>query len=122
MEGVSVVVTARRRPVEVDEVGLVFMKPTWRRQLPEWLRVDVPVRLTLRARAPLPTRLEDGQTVRAGGELDSLIDEMYEDGISDPHSYVYVLASGTVYLVGERKLLARLRRAARRARNSTARS
>lgn len=117
MEGLSVVVTARRRAVEVDEVGVVFMEPTWRRRFPEWLRVDDPVRLNLRGRdLNLPRRLQDGESVRAGGELDSLIDEMHELGVSDKHSYVYVLASGTVYLVGERKLLIRLRQAARRRR------
>ena len=33
-EGLSIIVTARRRPVEVDEVGLVFLPPTRRRQYP----------------------------------------------------------------------------------------
>lgn len=114
MEGLSVVVTARRRPIEIDEIGLVFMARTRRRQFPEWLRVDDPVRLKLGGRLGLPRRLEDGQTVRAGGELDSLIDDMHESGVSEQHSYVYVLASGTVYLVRERRLLVRLRKAARR--------
>lgn len=60
-EGLSVVVTARRRAVEVDDVGLVVLtKRTWRRRSPEWLNVDDPFRISLPVRGETPRLLQDG--------------------------------------------------------------
>lgn len=113
LEGMSVIVTARRRPIEVDQVGVVFMPPTWRRRIPEWRRQDYPVRLPLES-GDTPKRLEDGQSVRAGYVEDSLLEKMAARGVLGQHSYIYVLASGTVYLACERKAIRRLRDAAAR--------
>ncbi len=106
-EGLSIIVTARRRPIEVDEIGLVVLpRKTRRRRIPEWLHAERPPRLRLRVEQ-LPKRLEDGQTLRAFGELDSVIDELH--GYEGP-SYPYVRASGTIYLDNDSKLRRRLRR------------
>jgi len=43
VEGLAIITTARRRPIEVDELGIVLLpKRTWRRRLPEWLHEDQP--------------------------------------------------------------------------------
>jgi hypothetical protein len=60
-EGLSIIVTARRRTVEVDEIGVVILaKRIWRRRPPEWLNVDEPLRITTPARGGIPVLLEDG--------------------------------------------------------------
>jgi hypothetical protein len=106
--GWSIIVTARRRPIEVDEVGIVLLPAkTSRRRVPEWLHSHKPVRLLLNIGEKLPRRLEDGQSLRAFAELDSTIDRLYGiEGVS----YSYVQASGTVYLASDSKLRRRLRR------------
>lgn len=106
-EGLAIVVTARRRPIEVDEIGIVFLpgRARWMRQS-EWMHEDVPFRLSLNVDG-LPKRLEDGQSARAFIELDYAIDRA--EGRSGV-SYPYVLASGTVYLARDTKLRDRLRR------------
>jgi len=106
-EGLAIVVTARRRPVEVDEVGIVLLqKKTRRRQAPEWLHAERPFRLPLGSKN-LPKRLQDGESVRVFAELNSTIDDLHgNDGVA----YTYVSASGTVYLAADSKLRKRLQR------------
>lgn len=109
-EGLSIIVTARRRAVEVDEIGVVVLpKRMWRRRLPEWLNVDEPFRIPTPARGGFPVLLEDGQTVRGFGELESLGEQI---GNRKGHVYAYVMASGSVYLTSTTsKLRRRLRKA-----------
>lgn len=108
-EGLSIIVTARRRAVEVDDVGVVILpKRTWRRRSPEWLNVDDPFRISLPVRDGTPRLLQDGQTVRGFGELESVAEDI---GDRDGPVYAYVVASGTVYLASSTsKLRKRLRR------------
>jgi hypothetical protein len=91
-------------------VGLVFLPKTRRLQTTEWIREDSPTRTQLRVRG-LPKRLQDGESLRAFGELDTLIDELHDgpstEGLT---SYPYVNASGTVYLPRDSKLARALRR------------
>lgn len=115
-EGLSIVITARRRPIQVDEVGLVKLERrpcvvlkagrrhvrllVPRRRFPEWHRDDVPVRLPLGARASgLPIRLQDGESTRLYIDLDDAIDALHP---RSKFAYVYVQASGIVYLTQER--------------------
>ena len=106
-EGMSIIVTARRRPIEVDELGLVRLaRATRRRQLPEWLTEDWPVRVPLNAH-DLPRRLQDGESARAFADLDLVIDELRDaPGVI----YPYVLGSGKVYLANDSTMLRKLRR------------
>jgi hypothetical protein len=108
-EGISVVVTARRRAVEVDDVGVVLLpRRTWRRRSPEWLNVDDPFRVSLPVRGEKPAQLQDGQTVRGFGELEAVAEDLGDRGGA---LYAYVAASGTVYLASpQSKLRKRLRR------------
>jgi hypothetical protein len=108
-EGLSIVITARRRAIEIDDVGVVLLpKRTWRRRSPEWLNADDPFRISLPIRGGKPTLLQDGQTVRGFGELESVAQDL---GDRDGALYAYVAASGTVYLVSPNsKLRKRLRR------------
>jgi hypothetical protein len=109
-EGLSIIVTARRRPIEADEVGVVVLPGrTWRRRIPEWLNDDEPYRQPLDA-GTLPKRLQDGESLRAGIDLDDAIDGIPNGGVL----YAYVKASGTVYLKRDSKLGDRLRGSARR--------
>jgi hypothetical protein len=106
-EGLAVIITARRRSIEVDEVGVVVVPGgTRRRQVPEWLHADRPLRLQLRA-GSLPRRLQDGESIRAFGDLDWVIDEIHDEPGT---AYAFVRASGTVYLARDSKLQRRLRR------------
>src|SRR3954467_2081688 len=58
VEGLTVVVTARRRPLQVDEVGLVVVpRRTWPRRVPEWLHEDRPYRWPLGLREGTPANL-----------------------------------------------------------------
>jgi hypothetical protein len=113
-EGLSIIVTARRRPVEVDEIGIVlFPKRRLQRKLPEWFNTDDPFRVSMSAQPKLPVSLQDGQSVRGFGELES-VGEQIGDRTGKP--YIYVMASGCVYLATStnsklrRKLRQRLRR------------
>lgn len=98
-EGLSVIVTARRRPIQVDEIGVVSLpgRPR-RRQFPEWLNWSEPFRLDLqieRTAGDLPIRLQDGESVRAFIELDDAIGKLPP---GPQTAYTFVKASGTVYL------------------------
>lgn len=108
-EGLSIIVTARRRAVEVDEIGVViFPQRTWRRRVPEWLNADEPFRIPTPARGGFPVLLQDGQTIRGFGELESVGVKI---GDRQGHVYAYVMASGSVYLTSTTsKLRRRLRR------------
>jgi hypothetical protein len=108
-EGLSIIVTARRRAVEIDDVGVVLLpKRTWRRRSPEWLNADDPFRISLAIRGGMPGLMQDGQTVRGFGELESVAEEL---GNRDGALYAYVVASGNVYLASPNsKLRKRLRR------------
>jgi hypothetical protein len=108
-EGLSIIVTARRRTVEIDDVGVVLLpKRTWRRRSPEWLNADNPFRISLTIRGGTPGLIQDGQTVRGFGELESVAEDL---GDRKGALYAYVVASGTVYLTSPNsKLRKRLRR------------
>ena len=108
-EGLSVIVTARRRAIEIDEVGVVLLsKRPWRRRSPEWLNVDDPFRISLSTRTEKPTILQDGQTIRGFGELEAVAADL---GDRDGALYAFVAGSGTVYLTSPNsKLRKRLRR------------
>lgn len=95
-EGLWIIVTARRRPIQVSEIGILLLpKKTLRRQLGRWqLRPDN------HFRHPLgyieATTLTDGETLETGMELDHAIDEFQgRDGVE----YCYVMASGKIYFV-----------------------
>jgi hypothetical protein len=107
-EGIAIIATARRRTIEVDEVGLVMLPEHARRrwQVPEWLHQERPHRLKLEA-GELPQRLEDGQSIRAFAELDFAIEAL--DGYAGK-AVPYVMASGIVYLGRDSNLAARWRR------------
>jgi|SRR5215203_963042 len=109
-EGLSIIVTARRRAVEVDEIGVVILpKRIWRRRLPEWLNLDEPFRIRTPAKGGFPVILEDGKTVRGFGELESMGEQI---GDRKGHVYAYVMASGSIYLTSTTsKLRRRLRKA-----------
>lgn len=100
-EGLSIIATARRRPIEVDELGIVLLtKRTWRRRLPEWLHEEKPLRYAVGVRGDLPRRLQDGDSVRGFAELETTAEEFYgRDGVS----YAYVMGSGTIYLARDSK-------------------
>ena len=104
-EGLSIIVTARRRPIEVDEVGIVLLanRPRFLR-VPEWLHAERPFRVLLNV-GDLPRRLEDGESVRGFMDLDSAIDEVH---CLPGKAYTYVKASGTVYLASDGRLRKRL--------------
>lgn len=100
IEGLSVIVTARRRTVEVDEIGIVRLPGrTWRRRLPEWLHTERPARIEVFPFRPdrLPHVLTDGQSIKGFIQLESAQDELDSLGSSGV-DYPYVRASGTVYL------------------------
>lgn len=102
VEGLSVIATARRRPIEVDEIGIVLLpRKTWRRRLPEWLNEQEPFRYSVAVQTGLPKRLEDGQSLRGFAHLDVAADEFHE---RPGHSYSFVRGSGTVYLARDSKL------------------
>ncbi|MFZ2052497.1 MAG: hypothetical protein WB698_05615 [Solirubrobacteraceae bacterium] len=115
-EGISIVITARRRPIQVDEIGFVKLDrrprvvlkagkhhvrlPIPRRQFPEWHRDDIPVRVPLRDRDDdLPLHLQDGESTRFHIDLDAAIDELHP---RTKFAYTYVQASGTIYLAREK--------------------
>jgi hypothetical protein len=111
LEGLSIIVTARRRSLEVDEVGLVAVAaiPVSLR-CPEWLHESEPPRLALpvvdRAGASrLPKRLDDGQSVRAFIDLDSAQEDFPSETTAGRKTVAYVLASGTVYFAREQSAL-----------------
>lgn len=108
VEGLTITVTARRRPVEVAEVGIVLLSSrTWRRRIPEWRHTERPRRLRLDVDADLPVTLSDGQTVHGFTHTEWAADEFrYETGTE----YCYVVASGMVYLSRAQGLRVRLRR------------
>jgi hypothetical protein len=108
-EGLSILVTARRRAVEIDEVGLVLLpKRTSRRRLPEWLNADLPLRIRIPIREKTPKLLQDGQTVRGFAELESVGEQI---GDRPGPVYAYVIASGHVFLTpSHSRLRKRLRR------------
>ncbi len=95
-EGLWIIVTARRRPIQVSEVGILLLpKKTLRRQLGRWqLRPDN------HFRRPLgnieTTTLTDGETLETGMELDHAVEEFRGRAGVD---YCYVMASGKVYFV-----------------------
>lgn len=96
VEGLTIIATARRRPIEVDELGIVLLpRRTWRRRLPEWLHAERPLRMTVRPGVAVPRRLQDGESIRGFAENDHAADEL---GNRDGIAYTYVLASGTAYL------------------------
>lgn len=96
VDGLTIVATARRRPIEVDELGIVLLPGrTWRRRLPEWLHFEKPTRMSVRPSAEVPRRLQDGESIRGFADNDRASDEL---GDLDGVAYTYVLASGTVYL------------------------
>jgi hypothetical protein len=68
-EGLSIIVTARRRAVEVDEIGVVVLpkRMWWRRRLPEWLNVDDPFRIRTRRKADSQFSLKTGKPLGASG-------------------------------------------------------
>jgi hypothetical protein len=111
VEGLTIIATARRRPIEVDELGIVLLpKRTWRRRLPEWRHQELPFRVRVGPAVsrgqPLPIRLEDGASIRGFMHPDFAVDEFYgETGVS----YVYVLGSGTVHLTRDSRVLRKLR-------------
>jgi hypothetical protein len=92
-EGIWIMVTARRRPIEVSEIGLMWLpKRTWRRQFEEWQLRNVNY-----DRASLDNRekvLTDGETMQTGMRLDDAIDDL---GPRAGHEYCYVIGSGKVY-------------------------
>jgi hypothetical protein len=94
-EGLWITVTARRRPIEVSEVGVMFLpKKTPRRQLDEWQ-----VRNENYRRVPLDQRealLSDGETMQTGVDLDRAIEMV---GEHSGREYCYVIGSGKVYFV-----------------------
>jgi hypothetical protein len=103
-EGLSVIVTARRRPIEVDEIGLVLLeKVPVRHQCAEWVHEEYPPRLLIEPydggppdrRSLLPTRLQDGQSVRAYINLDRAQEAL---PATTGKAVTYIRASGTVYL------------------------
>jgi hypothetical protein len=114
-EGLSIIITARRRSIQVDEIGFVkldrpsrwlvnvrgreYCLPVARRQFPEWHREDRPVRVVLGPDSDPPVRLQDGESTRVYIDLDAAIDDL------EPRTkfmYAYVKASGTVYLAREK--------------------
>jgi hypothetical protein len=100
VEGLTVIVTARRRTVEVDEIGIVRLpKRTWRRRLPEWLHTERPARIEVFPFRPdrLPHVLTDGESIKAFIRLESAQDDLDKLRIGGV-DYPYVRASGTVYL------------------------
>jgi hypothetical protein len=102
-EGLSIIVTARRRPIEIDEVGIVLLTTAPRRhQFPEWLHERRPFRFPL-SLDPIPQRLEDGESLRAYIDLDHAQEQVSGPGVA----YPYVLASGTVYLAWKDSKLGR---------------
>jgi hypothetical protein len=97
-EGLWIIVTDLRRPIQVSEVGiLVLPKKTWRRQLGQWQLRD-----GNHSRHPLgaikSVTLSDGQTVEVGIELDQAIGELGQQAGAG-RDYCYVMASGKVYFV-----------------------
>jgi hypothetical protein len=95
-EGLWVTVTARRRPIHVNEVGILLLpKKTFRRHLGAWqLRHDNHFRYPLGSLKAMT--LSDGQTLETGMELDNAIEEL---GSRKGTEYCYVMASGKVYFV-----------------------
>ena len=104
VEGTVIVVTARRRPVEVTDVGLVSLKRTWRRRVTPWDHVDRPVRWSAVDRRRVPVRLEDGSSIETFVDADNDEAHMTFEGTNGT-TYVYVEASGVVYLKRERDRL-----------------
>ena len=115
-EGLSIVITARRRPIQVDEIGFVKLErrprvvlkaskhrvrlPIPRRQFPEWHRDDIPVRIALMGSGDgPPLHLQDGESTRFYIDLDAAIDELHP---RTKFAYTYVQASGKVYLTREK--------------------
>lgn len=118
LEGISIIVTARRRPIQIDEIGVVkldrrprrivrlrghkYRLPFPRYQFPEWHREDFPDRIALGPAVldpDLPLRLQDGESTRIYRAIEDVID------VLEPRTrfaYPYVKASGTVYLARER--------------------
>jgi hypothetical protein len=102
-EGLSIIVTARRRPIEIDEIGIVLLTTAPRRhQFPEWLHEQRPFRYPLSVDS-IPHRLQDGESLRAYVDLDHAQEEASGPGVA----YPYVLASGTVYLARKDSRLGR---------------
>jgi hypothetical protein len=93
-EYLEIIVTARKRTIEVREVGiLVLSKRTGRRQYREGsLTTDNHFRFRLGDSEAMT--LSDGATLRRGIELDHAVEEL---GGRKGRDYCYVLASGTLY-------------------------
>lgn len=96
-EGLSVQVTARRRPIEVYEAGLEVRHGPRKR-----LRRRRSYVFELRSSTDksLPVRLEDGDMLHFGWQLDHLIDELH-DRIGDDRMTAqiraFVRGSGSTY-------------------------
>jgi len=106
-EGLTLTVTARRRAVEVDEVGIVMLSTRpYRRRIPEWVLTDDPIRLAL-AVDGLPTRLQDGESIRGFIDTDTAAERLHHE---DGTAYTYVRASGFVYFAPDFRLRRRLRK------------
>jgi hypothetical protein len=69
MDGLSIVIRARRRTLEIEEIGFVYQSPPWNRKQLEWHNNDRPLRIPLNMRGDLPTTLEDGKSLRATAVL-----------------------------------------------------
>lgn len=111
-EGYEVESVVGRRPIEVDEIGLLVLYGRRGRRRKRYVRG--------RPSRSLPAHLSDGQRVTTSFELDTLIEELWST-IGDEQRQTskvraYVLASGHEFRarVSERSLKDRLRTHARR--------
>jgi hypothetical protein len=102
-EGLWITVTARRRPIEVSEIGVIwFPRRQFRRQLAEWnVRNKGYVRSALDQREAL---LTDGQTMQTGIELHAAVERI---GPRPGRDYCYVIGSGIVYFARPNRRLAK---------------
>jgi len=85
--GISVIVTGRRRPIEVDQIGVVDMAPPvwpWRHAV-EWHDQDLPFRIAMSRGSDWPKRLEDGQSLRLQVD-DELMDEVIAEAVAEDES------------------------------------
>jgi hypothetical protein len=124
IEGTMIIVTARYRPVEVSQIGVVVLPKRLfqRRRVPEWFNNDDPKRVALTPWRPrlqfneersalFPMTLADGESARVyeaigdDGEV-SALDALPADGAR----FIYVMASGDVYLKREERRWRRSRR------------
>jgi hypothetical protein len=106
MDGLSIVITARRRALQIEEIGFVYESPPWSRTRLEWHNNDRPLRIQLNMGGEMPVTLDDGQSLRAKGASEQVSDWIHDAkqeweylGFALPVTspYVYVKASGAIY-------------------------